>query len=162
MSAGKVNPELLVVRSLDVLAPKFRASVERALARCAEEGLDAYVYESLRSNELQAIYYERGRPPSQEFPRPVTNAPTADRSWHFYGLAVDVISKSKGWNVPDSWWKSVAEIFGECDCKSGYYWKSRDKPHHQWALCRVSPSPRAREIYATGGLEALWREVGAL
>jgi hypothetical protein len=162
MSAGRNDANLLVVRKLDVLAPRFRIAVEEALAECAAKGYDAYVYESLRSNELQEIYYRRGRPPSAEYPAPVTNAKTADRSWHFFGLAVDVISQSQKWSAPEAWWKAVAEIFRANGCKSGYYWARCDKPHHQWGKCRVTPSPRARALYSEGGLEAVWEEVGAL
>jgi len=63
--------------------------------------LDAYVYEAYRSPELRALYCARGRtvmPPT----KPVTYALTNLQSWHGYGLAVDVISQSQGWNRPDT------------------------------------------------------------
>ena len=66
---------LIVSRDLELLAPKFRIAVQAAVAECRAAGLDAWVFEAYRSQELQALYYARGRtviPP----PRTVTNAPT--------------------------------------------------------------------------------------
>lgn len=108
MSAGTADAAPTVSRDLDLLAPVFRVAVERAIADCQARGLDAYVYEAYRSPELQALYYARGRtvvPPI----KPVTNAPTNLQSWHGYGLAVDVISKSKAWDQPEEWFARVAE-----------------------------------------------------
>lgn len=155
MSSGPlaVPQPLVVVSSLDGLAPAFRESVEDALHACHREDLDAVVYESLRSDALQQLYFQRG----------TTKAPHADHSWHFFGLAVDVISHDLQWDAPDRWWQRVAEIFTQHTCTSGYYWTGfQDKPHHQWSLCRTSPSDHARQLYADGGVEAVWRACGAL
>ena len=72
-------PLLLIVVSVsglafgDDAARGDRVAVERALHDCQNAGLDAWVYEGLRSPELQAAYYARGR---TEIPphKPVTNA----------------------------------------------------------------------------------------
>src|SRR5215211_4121594 len=85
---------------LEYLAPRFRAAVETAIAECRAMGLDAVVYETYRSKELQAVYFARGRtvrPPV----KPVTNAMENLFSWHGYGLAVDVIHRVKEWDVPE-------------------------------------------------------------
>jgi hypothetical protein len=159
MSAG-VSAESLVSRELDLLAPKFRAAVEAAIRECQAAGLDAYVYEAYRSQQLQAMYYARGRtviPPT----RPVTNAHSNLYSWHGYGLAVDVISRSRGWSVPYSWYAQVAEIFIRHGCKWGGHWKNVDLPHFQWGKCKPSPSELAREIIAREGVVGVWRAVGA-
>jgi peptidoglycan LD-endopeptidase CwlK len=159
MSAGGGAPG--VSRDMTLLAPKFRLAVTSAIYDCTSEGLDAFVFEAHRSQELQALYYARGRtvkPPE----RPVTNAPTADRSWHYFGLAVDVISREHYWNRPVEWFAAVAEVFKRHGCKWGGDWTQKDYPHHQWAACKPSPSDRAREIYAEGGVEAVWQAVGAL
>lgn len=162
MSAGS-GVALRPDRDLDKLAPQFRLRVQVSIAECRASGLDALVYEGLRSDELQAAYYERGRtviPPHS----PVTNAHSNLYSWHGYGLAVDVISQSTGWDPPTGmvWWKAVATIFKRHGCRWGGDWRQADLPHFQWGLCKPSPSDRARQIYAAGGLEAVWREVGAL
>lgn len=146
-----------------LLAPAFRGAVEAAIAECNSSAnqLNAMVFETYRSNELQAIYFQRGRsvkPPTQT----VTNAQSNMFSWHGYGLAVDVIHRTKEWNVPDDWFARVAVIFKRHGCKWGGDWKSRDLPHFQWGLCMASPSDRARELMRTGGVLAVWEAVGAL
>ena len=47
----------------ELLAPNFRAAVDAAIAECNNETnkLDAMVYETYRSNELQVVYFARGR-----------------------------------------------------------------------------------------------------
>jgi peptidoglycan L-alanyl-D-glutamate endopeptidase CwlK len=145
---------------LEVLAPKFRDAVNAAIAECTARKLDAIVYETYRSLELQAHYYERGRtiiPPRDT----VTNAPTNLFSWHGFGLAVDVISKSKQWGAGDQWFADVAECFREQGCRWGGEWKKPDLPHFQWGLCRPSPSDLARELLASGGMRAVWQAVHA-
>jgi peptidoglycan L-alanyl-D-glutamate endopeptidase CwlK len=146
--------------NLDLLAPGFRAAVDAAIAECGRENLDARVFETYRSNELQALYYARGRtmkPP----PTPVTNAMANLYSWHGYGLAVDVIHRSEGWNAGDRWFADVAAIFKAQGCKWGGDWTSPDRPHFQWGFCKPSPSPIARELIRTRGIGAVWRAVGA-
>ncbi|HEV8178159.1 MAG TPA: M15 family metallopeptidase [Gemmatimonadales bacterium] len=142
------------------LAPQFRLAVEAALLDCAATGLDAYVFEAMRSEELQAFYYTRGRtliPPE----KPVTNARSALYSWHGFGLAVDVVSRAHGWDRPWTWWVAVAAHFSRQGCRWGGEWRNPDPPHHQWGLCKPSPSHRARELLASGGLPAVWAAVRA-
>src|SRR5665213_2784864 len=157
MSSG--TSSVNVVQTLDVLAPKFRDAVSKAIADCNANGLDAVVYESYRSQELQSNYYARGRtvvPPDST----VTNAQSNLYSWHGYGLAVDVISRSKEWNQPESWFASIAEYFRTAGCRWGGEWKMKDLPHFQWAACKPSPSDTARSLLASGGMRAVWEAVG--
>jgi hypothetical protein len=163
MSAGPSTYHLAKpTNDFDYLAPLFRAAVADAIDECnnATNKLDAYVVETYRSNELQQLYYERGRtvkPPEQ----PVTNAKTNIYSWHGYGLAVDVIHRTKGWNIGEKWFRDVAAIFKQHGCKWGGDWTSADLPHFQWGKCKPSPSATARELLRTEGVEAVWRAVGA-
>ena len=160
MSAGEVDASLRVSRDLTLLAPGFRQAVDRAIQECNGRNLDAYVYETYRSPELQALYYARGRtffPPSS----PVTNARDSLYGWHGFGLAVDVISQSKKWSVAEDWFQQVAAVFQKHGCRWGGEWKMRDLPHFQWGRCKPSPSDLARQIYLTEGLGAVWVKVGA-
>lgn len=160
MSAGTSNNSLRVHNELSELAPLFRVAVEKAIAECRREGLDAIVYEAYRSQELQAEYFSRGRtkrPPLQT----VTNAPTNLQSWHGYGLAVDVISKSRQWGAGTEWFRKVAAIFKQNNCKWGGDWKNEDLPHFQWHLCKASPSDEARRMIREQGALAVWHAVGA-
>ena len=162
MSAGS-NGGARPQNDLGLLAPKFRAAVEAALKRCADRGYDASVFETYRSDELQKIYYARGRtviPPT----RTVTNAPDNLRSWHGYGLAVDVISRQHHWSPPkgDAWFREVAAIFKEDGLiKWGGDWTKPDMPHFQWGQCKPSPSTTAQALIKSDGMEAVWKAVGA-
>jgi peptidoglycan L-alanyl-D-glutamate endopeptidase CwlK len=84
------------------------------------------------------------------------------QSWHGYGLAVDVISRSKAWNQPDAWFAEVAESFARFGCRWGGEWKQRDLPHFQWGRCQPSPSETARVLVVAGGLPAVWDAAGAI
>ena len=150
-------------RDPQLLAPLFRAAVEAAIAECNSPAnqLDAMIYETYRSNALQVVYYARGRtvrPPQS----PVTNAMSNLYSWHGYGLAVDVIHRTKEWGAGDAWFRKVADVFKRNGCKWGGDWRSPDLPHFQWGLCKPSPSDHARELMRTGGVLAVWEAVGAL
>lgn len=156
MSAGG----LIADNDLSKLAPRFREAVFSALADCEADGLDAMVYEAYRSPELQALYYARGRtiiPPE----KPVTYAKSNLQSWHGYGLAVDVISAEYHWNRPREWFAQVATCFCRHGCRWGGTWKQQDLPHFQLGILKPSPSDRARELYASGGMQAVWKTVGA-
>ena len=167
MSAGieSINYHLArPTNDLSLLAPAFKRVVDAAIAECnaPENGLDAMVYETYRSNELQVVYYARGRttrPPSQT----VTNASSNLYSWHGFGLAVDVIHRTQGWDPKrHGWFHDVAEIFKRHHCKWGGDWTSPDMPHFQWGACKPSPSDLARTLLRTRGIEAVWEAVGAL
>jgi hypothetical protein len=176
----------IIDRDLSKLAPKFHAQVAMALEMCHKANLDAVVWEANRSNELQALYYARGRPPSLEYPTPVTNAPTSNYSWHGYGLAVDVISQKERWFGPndallgtmygdarkmylaqrkqagDRWFWQVAQIFKRAGCDWGGDWTHADPPHFQFGGLKASPSDRARELLRAGGPTEVWRVVSAM
>jgi peptidoglycan L-alanyl-D-glutamate endopeptidase CwlK len=162
MSAGEGSAVPRVSRDLSLLAPKFREAVEAALEDCKKAGFDAFVFEAYRSNELQELYYQRGRtviPPNHT----VTNAKTNLYSWHGYGLAVDVVSESKLWDPPggEQWFAKIAEIFKAHACSWGGDWTKPDTPHFQWGRCKPSPSELARLIMSQDGREAVWDAVGA-
>lgn len=172
----------LRVDALDGLAPRFRAAVEAGLAACdgavvrvplaggvAVVPLDVRVHETIRTDELQAIYYAQG----------TTRARTAKGSWHHYGLAVDVVSTAYGWfsgalaqaewpsrgerdQVAWAWFDAVAARFEARGCKWGGRWHTADLPHVYWGRCKDSPSILSRTAYAAGGAPAVWRLVGAV
>jgi hypothetical protein len=100
--------EIPVNRSLDVLAPRFRARVQMVVAGMVGLGLDAYVFETLRTNERQNYLYGFGRR-YDDGRGVVTHSIDADESWHHYGLAVDIISESKGWDAPPKFWRVLGE-----------------------------------------------------
>lgn len=162
---------------IDLLAPKFAEAVTKSLADlkgrhvkigALEIPLDVVVFETARSNELQQIYFMQG----------TSNARTAEHSWHFYGLAIDVISRRFEWfgnaeakkvwpdevsrfAAAEKWFMTVGGFFEVHGCKLGAKWKRQDLPHIQWGNMPDSPN-KAPEIYRTKGLEAVWRTVKAI
>lgn len=172
-------------RDPSLLAPKFRDALEAALAECARTtvvvtlaggafplALDALCFETLRTDELQAIYYQQH----------VTNAATARHSWHFYGLAADIISARYEWfdggaakahwpsssdraAVRAAWFRGMGAIAIAHGLDWGGTWHQPDLPHIQWGKCFDSPQG-APGIYdhaggGDAGRLAVWRAVGA-
>lgn len=146
----------LVDSDLSKLAPLFLAKVTAALKSLVAQGVDAYVYEATRSDELEEIYFQLG----------TTKAPNAKYSWHGYGLAVDVISRAKGWDAwnDPAWSFAVRNAFvNQEGCEWGGAWVSfPDTPHFQFGGMKASPSDEARALLAQGGVEAVWQAVGAV
>jgi hypothetical protein len=164
MSAGSNDSELMVNRDTSRLAPAFADAVQKALEECnSVKRLDAIIYEGYRSQALQSLYYQRGRtiiPPYKK----VTNAPTNLHSWHGFGLAVDIVHKTKFWSPPggDTWFRNVAEIFKRHSCMWGGDWKMADLPHFQWYRCPPSPSDTARQLIVDQGMLAVWEKFEAV
>lgn len=165
-------------RDIDALAPLMRTAVQATQHEC--EGiviqvwggpipLDMRVFETLRPNELQAIYYSQG----------TSKAKDVWGSWHGYGLAIDFISKQYEWfnnqaakarwpnpkdrnNASYAWFDAVADIAKRNGLKWGGDWKYVDLPHLYWGKCAASPSQISRDIVAkTGKIESVWKLVGA-
>lgn len=128
------------------LAPLFRKKIEAMLVDCEQVGtvtargqefmFDPIVFETIRVNELQKIYFAQG----------TTNASHAFYSWHFYGLAVDIISKSMEWSPPQTWWNTLGGIARDHKLRWGGFWSKPDLPHIQWGDMIDSPN-RAPFIY---------------
>lgn len=161
MTLPKPPAEVPVCRELSVLAPRFRLALGRALAEMHRLGFDPVVAETLRTPERQRFLYGFGRK-YDDGRGIVTQVPTADLSWHGYGLAVDVISRAHAWGAPPAFWTTLRAAVEHEGLVSGAAWAMRDLPHVQWgAPMRRSPSPRAAVLRDTQGLDALWRDVGA-
>lgn len=146
---------------LSLVAPRFRAAVERVLDRMRKLGFDAVVFEAVRTPERQAFLWGFGRE-YDDGRGIVTHAPTAWRSWHVYGLAVDIISDSKGWNAPEAFWDALGAAARAEHLTWGGDWHGEqcDRPHVQWGLpMRDTPSWRAKKLRDEGGNQAVWREV---
>lgn len=164
MTHGRPDPprEVPVNRSLDGLAPRFRVRVEKVLLRMGELGHDAIVFESNRSSARQRYLYGFGRE-YDDGRGIVTYSHDGDESWHHYGLAVDIISKALQWDAPRAFWADLGHIAIKEGLHWGGVWRFRDLPHVQFGSpMRQSPSPRAARLLASGGMEAVWKEVGAL
>ncbi len=168
-------PEPQANNDLLQLAPGFAARVLTVLHEMERLGHDPIVFEGYRSDERQAWLYECGRT-FDDGRGIVTQAATARRSWHRYGLAVDVISRIDRWDAPARFWRHLRLSATEAGLVSGDDWDRdgipveddpdehlSDKPHLQhWCPgMRVTPSDHAWELLQTKGIEAVWKEVQA-
>lgn len=157
-------------RNLDGCAPRFRQAVEDAIDDCESVGLDVVVNEGLRIQFVQEKYFSLGRDESGKIidkSLVVTYAKSVLFSWHGLGLGTDVKSRKYGYFNDNAkagrrWIGQVAEIFKSHGLDWGGDWIRKDLPHFQWGTLRAYPSDRARELFFSGGYEAVWREVGAL
>lgn len=151
------------ITSLDTLAPKFRAALEACLDGVRKAGYDPIVWETLRTGARQQWIYGFGRE-WDDGRGVVSHSADADESWHAFGLAADVVSRSKLWNAPTEFWK----VLGREAKANGLFWGGDfdsfpDRPHIQFGEpMRRSPSPRAARLMASGGFDAVWKEVGAV
>jgi len=164
VSHGLPDPpaEPPINQSLDGLAPKFRMKLDAMFAHLIKLGFDPIVAESLRSEERQAWLYGFGRD-YDDGRGIVTQAQTGGHSWHRYGLAVDVVSKAHGWDAPSRFWRALGACAHIEGLVWGGEWEFKDWPHVQFGgPMRVSPSSHAAQLFATGGYEAVWKEVGAV
>ena len=162
--------EVPVQRSLDGLAPKFRAAVERVVAQMEADGHDPWVFETLRTEARQSFLHGFGRD-YDDGRGIVTHSDSAADTWHGYGLAVDIISKSKRWGASRQFWLSLGAACADEGLTWGADWNRNgrsdderfvDRPHIQWGNgMRRSPSSRAVTLQQQGGNEAVWAAVGA-
>lgn len=147
--------------NLDECAPKFAEKIRQLVARLESQGYDPLVYEVMRTDERCAWLYGFGRD-YDDGRGIVTHAASGERSWHRYGLAVDIVSRSLAWNAPDGFWAALRTEAAALGLESGGAWKMADRPHVQWGHpMRTTPSARAGELFESGGLPAVWAEVGA-
>jgi hypothetical protein len=154
----------LVQKDISVLAPQMQTSILECNSALVALGIDVTVYEAMRSDELAVIYNALG----------VSRAKDASHTWHHWGLAVDVISKSRGWDVyptrhsdgtlhggDPKWYEPVWRAYDAAGLTLGKNFRSIfDAPHVQWGGCPASPTADLIEIGNTS-LLALWKAVGA-
>lgn len=148
--------------SIGCLAPKFREKLAKVIAEMKSEGYSPVIYETCRTNERQRFLYGFGREYDDGRGK-VTNSKNHEHTWHGFGLAVDIVDGEDGWDAPDDFWNSLERACDKCGLFWGGDWPTlRDLPHVQWGLpMRRSPSPNAAKLFAKGGNEAVWKDVGA-
>lgn len=154
-------PEVPVDCSLTGLAPGFRARLTDMLDAFRRDGFDATIAETLRTDARQRFLYGFGRE-YDDGRGIVTHSQDADETWHHFGLAADVVHATLEWNAPRTFWDALGWHALNARLTWGGDWRHPDLPHVQFgAPMRDSPSPRAARLLASGGMEAVWREVGA-
>lgn len=170
MLLPKPPREVPVTSTTTLLAPRFRAAVQRVLDDMIAWGYTPMVFETHRTDERQAFLYGFGRD-YDDGRGIVTHSATADDTWHGYGLAADIVDSMKLWGAPADFW----HVLGCSARRHGLVWggdwngdwssadeRFVDRPHIQWgAPMRRSPSARAIQLRNTQGASAVWKEVGA-
>ena len=156
-------PEIPRLSALEHLAPRFRDAVIAVCEELATKHWPALVYETLRTDPRQQWLFGFGRRYS-DGRGIVTNSEDADETWHGFGLAVDIVHARRYWLAPEEFWASLGSAARRHGLVWGGDWPSfPDRPHLQWGgRMRRSPSPRAARLRESGGLPAVWAEVGAL
>lgn len=157
-------PEPVVITDTTHLAPAFQVKVGRILMALDAAGWHPVVRESLRSTERAAWLYGFGRD-YDDGRGIVTNAQTADKTWHHYGLAVDLGDKRyEGGSEPQQFFRDLGDACLREGLTWGGQWKMRDLPHVQWYCngMHVSPSDHAAALLASDGVDAVWRELHAM
>lgn len=154
---GIIPPEPGRQSSLDGCAPAFALKVKNVLAAMQTKGFDPIVFEALRSAERSVWLYGFGRD-YDDGRGVVTQILPTQHSWHFFGLAADIISKSKEWNAPAAFWTALRACAEAEDLVSGQQFSRPDGPHVQWNIkgMHCSPTPAAQALYDSGGLPAVW------
>lgn len=151
-SKGPLTTSLLRIRSRVYLAPAFDRALQVTLDEMKAIGHDPIVFETIRSDQRQQALCKAG----------VSKAKTGWSSWHFYGLAADVISASKEWG-DEKFFADLARVAEGNGLASGLRWPTfHDAPHLQWGRCKRSPSILARAYYLAAGVPRVWKAVGAL
>ena len=150
----------LVLRDPRLLAPGMRERANAFSRACAGAGHPIRVWETARTHDLARVYYALKRSKAQD----------GWRTWHFYGLAIDVIHPTRMWEAWDArdaaaraWRETVVRLALANGLKWGGHWTSfRDAPHFQFDTLKPSPSDAAIDLYINHGLWTLWARVGAL
>lgn len=160
MSLPKPPAEVKAINSPSVLAPRFRDALQRMFIELRKAGFDPIIDESFRSDARQRFLYGFGRD-YDDGRGVVTHAADCTASWHCFGLAVDVVSAAHGWDNP-AFFRALGAAAKDEGLSWGGNWTTPDLPHVQWGRPMLqAPSPRAVALRTSGGVEAVWRVVGA-
>lgn len=162
------NPPAEVIACADtaLLAPNFRRDVTRLLVRLRNGGHDAIVRETMRSAERWKYLYGFGRE-YDDGRGVVTKAASPETTWHFFGLAADIVSEKHGDDAPRAFREALGAEAKSIGLAWGGDWVDINPPCGDWphvqpgTPMRRTPSPLAKQIVDEHGLEALWRLVKA-
>jgi hypothetical protein len=147
---------------VDGLAPKFLDKLQAVCTALVDAGWQPILRETTRSDERAAFLYGFGRE-YDDGRGVVTNAPNGLKTWHRFGLAADLGDRRyEPGSEPEGFWNALGAAASTHGLTWGGSWHFADKPHVQFGPpMRVSPSDDAARLLAEGGVEAVWRAVGA-
>jgi peptidoglycan LD-endopeptidase CwlK len=147
---------------LSKVNPVLAARIQAVASSLAAQGITIIVVQGLRTVEEQDALYAQGRTSPGKI---VTNA-KGGQSWHNFGLAVDCAPEnpdnSIDWNASHPQWKAMEAAGVKMGLVSGANWvRIADAPHFQMTgrFPEAAPDTETRELFKTGGLEAIWNEI---
>lgn len=147
---------------LSKVNPVLAARIQAVASNLASQGITIIVCQGLRTVEEQDALYAQGRTTPGKI---VTNA-KGGQSWHNFGLAVDCAPEnpdaSIDWNASHPQWKAMEAAGVKMGLVSGANWvRIVDAPHFQMTgrFPEAAPDTEVRELYKSGGLEAVWNEI---
>ena len=151
-------------RSMDDLQPGFRATAEKAIALCAEDGYELRPFYTLRDVWEQSKLWRQSRPRSEveagaqklkangaiwlaevlmevgpQNGRWATNA-LPGLSWHQHGEAIDCFvaeGNKASWSARHPGYKAWGTHAKSLGLTAGYFWSQRDAVHVQLRPERV-------------------------
>lgn len=156
---GIIPPEPPRITSLDDCAPAFDSLAVTLTAKLTADGWDPVLYETLRTPERQHWLHGFGRV-YDDGRGVVTHVDDPTHGYHVFGLAADIISASSGWDDP-AFFVALGEAADALGLAWGGHWQMRDLPHVQFGGMDATPGDDIRALYASGGNEAIWSQVGA-
>jgi peptidoglycan LD-endopeptidase CwlK len=156
---------------LKLVYPKLATKIYQLSTLMAAEELFITVAQGLRTVEEQDALFAKGRDEHGAVinkAQIVTNA-RGGNSYHNYGLAVDCypVDKESGgvdWNPSHPDWKRMESLGVSLGLTSGANWiRIVDAPHFQLTgrFPVGAPDDEVRELYKSGGLQAVWAAVEA-
>lgn len=157
----KAPREVLVDATTLGLAPAFRRAVELTVRDVRAAGFRIRIFETIRTDERQRFLHGFGRL-YDDGRGIVTHSMTARKTWHYYGLAADLVEDDETpWKAPPEFWNTYGRIAERHGLTWGGRWQFLDLPHCQWGRCRRSPSEATSALYDRVGMRGIWKAVGA-
>lgn len=145
---------------LSQVYPQLAAKIRQLSDAMAGLGVTIRVTQGLRTYSEQAALYAQGRTQ----PGPVVTEAAAGYSWHNFGLAIDIVpmTPAPDWNIQHPAWTQLVEQGANLGLVSGAQFRTfPDWPHFQLTgVLPLSPDDQTRQLFATGGIVAVWAATG--
>lgn len=151
------------------LNPQFAEAIAKVLQETKARGLSVGLHSGLRTIADQNKLYELGRSVAntdgQTESNPMGNTVTkaiGGFSWHNYGLAADIVYKTKTgawtWEMPYSNWEEIGKVGELFGLEWGGRWERfPDLPHLQLrGNLKTYKLKDLRKISMEKGIEAVW------
>ncbi len=172
---AKINPQVanrLRNAAADLKKQGPKVGFEIALGKRTDKEQKAYYAQGRESlSKVNSLRKSAGLPPitANENKGKITKAKTGVNSYHYYGLAADIVPVVNGkrtYNldkkIPAAQWDKIMDTIGAAGKKQGLEWggdwKTPDMPHFELSGGAKKASDWAPKLNANGE-QAVWSEV---